>query len=433
MLLQVCSSFSFGEFMKSQIMINDIPIKFINDPKNKKVYIKFVLINEYDVKTVTHYSLLCNVLSNTSKKYNTKVKVYNKLCKLYNANIYFSTKNIYKTRITTITLSFINDNYLLSDNISKDAIKFLYDFLLNPNLVKVNDELMFDLKVFNEEKLNLEANIKRVYNDKDRYAFNRILKLMCPNEIASIDNTGDLEDLHKITSKNLYDIYLELINDSEKYIYVYGDNSISLKKDFTIFNKLINKKIIYNSVLKENIIPTETKFITESRSISQAKLLMGFRTTISVLNDRYEALELFCSMFGGDILSNLFQVVREKHGLCYFIESFILSNAKLFFVEAGIDKDNYQKTIDLINEELNKYKQGIIDEDLFDLCKKNIINDLYKPFDNANEILEYLIDSMVLNLDPSLEIIKEKITNVTLEDIKTVANEIYLDTIYLLS
>ena len=419
--------------MNSEIIMNNIPIKFINDNKNKKIYIKIIFLNEYDTKTVTDYSLLCNVLSNSSKKYNSKVKVFTKLSELYNANIYFSTKNIHKTRITSVTLSFINDKYLTNDSILSKAIEFLHDFLLEPNLVNINEETMFDLNVFNEEKINLELNIKRIYNDKDRYAFNKMLKLMCPSEIVSIDNIGSLEQLDKIDSKSLYSIYLDLINNSKKYIYAYGDNVINLKDHLLIFNKFKNKDIEINSILKENVIPIKVNEYFEKRAISQAKLLMGFRTTISSVDKDYEALELFCYMFGGDMMSNLFQIVREKHNLCYFIESFLLANAKLFFVEAGIDKKNYKKTVDLVNNELKKYKEGLIDKELFDICKRNYLNDLSKPFDDASEVLDYLVESMVLNVNPDIELIKEKINKITIEDIKSVANEVYLDTIYLLS
>ena len=410
-------------------MISNIPVKKIYDEKNKKVYIRLIFLNEYKAEDVTKYSLLCNVLSNSSKKYNNKRKICDKLCELYDSGLYFTTRGIYKTRVTSVTLSFINEKYLNDSNILDESIKLMYEFLLKPNLYKD----AFEEKAFNEEKDNLRTEIKKIYNNKERYALNRALEEMCPNELVSVESIGNLKDLEEINPKNLYDTYLELINQTEKYFYLYGDNIDIIEDKLQIFSDLKSQKQSLESVMKTNIFHENVKEYFETSKVNQAKLILGYRTSISNIDNDYEALELFCEMFGGMTMSNLFRVVREKHGLCYNIESFLFDDAKIMIVDAGIDKKNYQKTIELVNEELVKFKDGKINKALLESCKLDYLNQLEESTDSPNDMLTLEIESMILGYINDINILKQKVKKVTIKDIKRVANTINLDTIYMLS
>ena len=194
--------------------INNIPVYLYNTNKFKSINIRLVFKNYFNKENATKYSLLTSILSNTCKKYNTKRKVSNVLDDLYSANIVISTYPIHKTRLTTFNLTIINQKYI-NENLINKGIELLKEFILNPNL----EDGIFNQKVFEEEKSLLEEDLKRIYNNKNKYAYRQMIKHMCKDEIASVNSNGSLDDLENITSIDIYDTYLDMINET-----VFNDN-----------------------------------------------------------------------------------------------------------------------------------------------------------------------------------------------------------------
>ena len=61
----------------------------------------------------------------------------------------------------------------------------------------------------------------------------------------------------------------------------------------------------------------------------------------------------------------MFQIVREKHSLAYTASSNYLRHKNCIFIRAGIEIDNYEKTLNLIYEQIEDMKNGnFTDEDI---------------------------------------------------------------------
>lgn len=416
--------------------INDIPIYLYKTDKFKSINIRIVFKNHFTKENATHYSLLTSILTNTSKKYNTKKKVSNVLDDLYSANIVFSTYPIHKTRVTTVNLTLVNQKYLNENLISK-GIDLLKEFLLNPNL----EGNKFNQKVFEEEKVLLEEDLKRVYNNKNKFAFRRMINHMCSDEIVNINSNGSLEDLNEITIDDIYNTYLDLLNNSEKEVHIIGNidfEDFSKIFEYKLLNKLHQNKLDLDTNLIENKEVFSVKNIIEHADTNQAQLILGYRTTISHIDKSFQALKLFVSMFGGSYSSNLNKVIREEHSFAYSIYAGLISKGKIIYVNAGLDANNCDETIRLIEDELNKFKNGEIDINLLNLSKNEMISVLDAFNDNPGAILNLLIDVNLVykgikefnSTEEYCEMIREYIKNATIEDVKEAANTITLDTIY---
>ena len=142
-------------------------------------------------------------------------------------------------------------------------------------------------------------------------------------------------------------------------------------------------------------------------------------------------LLIFNAMYGSMFGSTLFTVIREQYSLTYDISSEILLNKKILIVSCGVDNKNCSLASDLVIKELEKYKQGIIDEKLLRVAKDFIINDLKEMQDSAFSSLSYMIERK-LSDRPTIDEMFDKIHNVSLDDIKEVSNLIKLDTIFIL-
>lgn len=416
--------------------INNIPVYLYKTEKFKTINIRLVFKNHYTKENTTKYSLLTSILSNTSKKYNTKKRVSNALDNLYSANIVFSTYPIHKTRITTVNLTIVNDKYV-NDNLIGQGIDLIKEFLLNPN----QENGIFNQKVYDEEKTLLEEGLKRVFNNKNKYAFRQMIQHMCADEIVNVNSNGDLEELAKITINDIYETYLDLLNNSEKEVYIIGDiefDDVVTDLNNKILRKLKQCQLNLDSNLLENKEVKEVKNIVENAETNQAQLMLGYRTNIGPLDSDFFALKLFVAMFGGVYSSNLNRVIREEHSFTYSIYANILGRAKIMYINAGLDAKNCDETIKLIECELNKYRNGEIDADLLHSTKAEMLDALESFDDSAGGILNTFIDVNTIfrgikeykTSKEYCESIRKYIEDVSMNDIQNVANKIKLDTIY---
>ena len=136
-------------------------------------------------------------------------------------------------------------------------------------------------------------------------------------------------------------------------------------------------------------------------------------------------------IFGGGSDSKLFKDVREKNSLCYTVYSLINKLDNLLVITAGIDKNNFNKTVDLITKNLNEMKKGHFTNEDIEIAKEFYHTSLEAIEENENAIIsEYLFEE-ILGLD-SIKERSEKMNKVKKQDITKVCKKITMDTVFLL-
>jgi predicted Zn-dependent peptidase len=101
----------------------------------------------------------------------------------------------------------------------------------------------------------------------------------------------------------------------------------------------------------------QNRLRVQTKDIEQAHLAMGFR--LFGRNDpRRYALRLLSVVLGENMSSRLFQVVREKHGLAYAIQSgvHLYADTGVLGISAGLDRCRLDKAIDLVVREIVRMK-----------------------------------------------------------------------------
>ncbi len=135
--------------------------------------------------------------------------------------------------------------------------------------------------------------------------------------------------------------------------------------------------------------------------ITQGKLVMGFRANTDYKDaKKYYALVTGVGVLGGGPHSKLFNNVREKERLCYYIFAnvdnnnvrekerlcyYIFANVdkykSIMMISSGIEVQNREKTEKLILENLEAVKKGDITEEELINTKKSLINGLRSSCD----------------------------------------------------
>ena len=244
---------------------------------------------------------------------------------------------------------------------------------------------------------------------------------------------GKKEVLDNMTEESLYNFYQDFFNKSLVDIYVIGD--IDPEK----YTKLIKKYFLFDTFKRKKISPIipvdkynkRSKTVIEQEDISQSKLSIGCKIETLSEFDRNYTLTLYNLILGGSSESKFFKNIREKHSLCYYVSSSVRKLDNLMIIKAGISKENFKETVKRIKKEMKDMTLGNFDETDIENAINNYISALNEIEDFSDAIIETYVAKDLLNLD-DLETRREKIKQVTKEDIIRVSKSVHLATIYLL-
>ena len=246
----------------------------------------------------------------------------------------------------------------------------------------------------------------------------------------SYRTSGYLEDLDKVTEENLYEYYKKVIDEDKIDIFIIGDIEEDIEK---IFSKYIKNNHPIKNELSHFIELSEMKDEIEKKErvkTNQSNLALGLRTKDLTDFELKYVLNLYSLILGGTSTSRLFQTVREKNSLCYNINSSVSVIPKIITITAGINRENYEKTIKLIKQEINKMKKEITDKEIEE-AKKIYISGCMEIYDSPNSIINNYLSYEY----GSLDLIEDRIKNikkVTKDDILNVADKVIIDKIFLL-
>lgn len=403
-------------------------LHLIKTKKFRTINIKVVLKDQIRKEDITKRNFLTDYLVLTTKKYNTKRKLTLKTQELYSLFLSAYNTRLGNFLVTKFALSFLDPKYT-EDSMLEESIDLLHEVIFNPNVKNG----MFQEEFFNVIKKDIKMEIETVKENSRLYTNIKMLEKLGYDKPYSYRGFGYLEDLEKITTKNLYEYYKEFLKTAAIDIYVCGNfddermiNLIKEKLDFKTFKK--DKCNILIGPEKVRVKPQE--FIEESE-FSQSKLSIGCK--IGELSDfqfKY-VLNIYNMILGGGFNSKFMQEIREKNSLAYYITSSINKADSVMLIQSGISYKNYHKVVTQVKNIMKKVTKGDISEEDIKNAKLEYLSILEETNDNIENVIESKIVQDLLDLD-DFSIRIEKIKQVTKEDIIAVAKKIKIDTIYLL-
>ena len=408
-------------------------LHIIKTDKFKTVTVKMNFRRKLKKEEITYRNMIINMLCESTAKYPTKrlmniaTEELYELC--YRGMNYISGKY----NVMGFDVTFLNEEYSEKGMLDK-SIKFLSDLVFHPNITRKRNGICFKEENFNLAYNVLKSNIISQKENPDGYSRTRMLENMEPNSYLSYRSAGYLEDLEKITSKNLYKYYESILTSDVIDIFVIGDvNERHVRKviEQTFTNIKTLKKPVDSHFVRPKKARLVPKKIIEKQKINQSKLCLGLK--IDKMTDfelRY-VLNVYSYILGGGPDSKLFKTVREKNSLCYYISSSAQPLNSILTISAGINKKDFQNAVSLIKKELINMRKGkFTDEDIIK-AKITYINSLKELEDSPQSLLSLYAGMEYLNSD-DLKQRFVKINKVTKANVVKLASKIHLDTIYLL-
>ncbi len=413
------------EYIKKDM--GSFKLHLIKTDKFKTITIKVLFRRVIEKDEVTIRNVLSDMFMQSTKKYNSKRDLTIKAQDLYALEVATHNSRFGNYITTSFNVCALNDKYTEKGNF-KDSVEFLSEVIFNPDVV---DEK------FNKEKLDIVKNNARlalnsIKEDSSNYSLIRLLEEFDDESPVSYRLAGYLDDLDKINEVNLYQYYLSMIKNDLVDIFVLGDiNSDEVSEMFRSFFKLRTfKKCEVPYLLEEKKVRSRREF-NEKIDNSQSKLAIVCRTNDLSEYERNYVLTLYNVIFGGSSDSKLFKEVREENSLCYTIYSVANKMDKLLLIKAGIDKSNYEKTVKLIEKDMDDMTKGKFSESDINIAREYFITALDEVLENPERIIDNYLMTELIGTD-SVEVKREMIMKVTKEEIIKVAKKVKLDTIFLL-
>ncbi len=403
--------------------VNNVPVTIIKTDKFKQVAGRLYFKSPVSKSTITNRMMLRNMLMESCKKYDTSEKLYIKSLECYDASLYASSSRVGNYHITSFTFSTLIDKYTKEGNL-KDVIDLFCEIIFNPLVSNFAfDQDTFDL-IYETKKSALE----KIKEDSSSYIERQVLKNLDENKAYTY--MSDLKYLNKITSKSLYDDYLDMINNSSVSLILAGDIDFDNPIIDIITSKIKkNKKFDAKLLIDNDKEKIENKVITEDFLGTQN--IINYVLYLKNLTDfeRNYVAPLYRIILGGGVSSRLFSIIREENKLAYYSFARYEKDDSLMYIIMGIEKENFDKAYKLTNKIIDEMK-NISDEEVL-YAKRSYITSYMELQDKITNVIGSYNKLNLFDIKDDNELI-ENINKVTKEDIEKFAYKIYPHLCYFL-
>ena len=402
-------------------------LHFIKTDNYKTITVKIYFRERINKDTITKRNFLNSMLFLSCKDYPTKREMTLKSQELYAATVTYNSRRLGNYLDSIYTLKVLNDTYTEEDNF-KNSLSFFSSILLNPNI----ENKAFKENDFNVIHSRMKSNLEGLEDDKASYATVRLLDEIDKDSSVSIRTIGYLEDLEKITKENLYDYYLYMINHDLIDIFVLGDIDVDevskmIQDEFKIETFKRKNDDLHLNVCERN----KPKYIEEVVDAKQSQLALALSLKDLTPYERNYPLTLYNIILGGGDNSFLFQEVREKASLAYYIGSTPNKCDDLILIRSGVTPTMENKAIALIKKQIKRLKSADFTNDDVKKAKEYFTTALDDMLESPLEIIDCYYMMEILGVD-DFKTKREKMLMVTKEEIVEVAKKVSIHTIFCL-
>lgn len=404
----------------------------INTNKFKTNLFAVFLTTPLKKETVTMNALMPLVLKRGTNRLNSQELISEKLEEMYGAGFDCGIEKSGNNQVIKFYVESLNDEYIPEKkDMIEESFNILFDIIFNP-FIKENK---FNKEYVEGEKNKLKKIIESKIDNKAGYALDRCIEEMYKNKPYGLYKYGYIEDLENINEENLFNYYNELVKKCKIDIFISGkvDKEIIDKvKNNELIKKLNERQPDYikngDNEKKENL---EIKVVEESMDVMQGKLVLGL-DILNINEEEKYAVSIYNIILGGSANSKLFQNVREKASLAYTAGSSYLRQKNNILIRCGIEIQNYQKTVEIIKQQLKDMEEEKFNEDDINNAKNIIISTVDGIEDSQDSEISYYFSQELTSSFVSIKDYIKNINKVTKQDVAAIAKKIKINTIYFL-
>ncbi len=305
--------------------------------------------------------------------------------------------------------SFLSDYF--EEGLSLFAEVVLHPSFSPEELEKVRPELL--------------AAIARQEDEPLSVALKEFYRLLFSPHPYGLNVLGDPKVIQAITSEDLYKAYRKFVRPDKGVLAIVGD--VDVEKSFNLVKKLFEDWRAPASELPKDqeVEPIyEPRISTLTLNREQVHIILGFRTAGIRNSDRF-SLEVLNAILAGQG-GRLFKELRDKEALAYSVTSFLTFGINTGGIGFYIATSPEKKKIALSGlwREIARINQEGVSQEELDRAKHWLVGRYQTGLQtNKAQAMEQALNEVLgLGYNFGLRYI-QKIQNVTIEDIKAVAQK----------
>lgn len=239
---------------------------------------------------------------------------------------------------------------------------------------------------------------------------------------------GDMESVKKITTSKLKKYLQNLYVPQNMVLTIVGNFSLSEVKRYIqkYFGVRMNGK---TSVAQKSVSPKHGFHITASRSeVQQVQLLCGYVTGVSHSHKDRFAMRLLSEILTGGVSARIFHKLIYDLGVAYSVGSYEmeLKDTGIFFISGGFAKENIERAVQSIFDELKKLRVAEIPIGELVSAKERSVAKLYFSAEKPDNLADlYVSQFMTEGHIMTIEELSAQINAVSMGDIKRIANHYF--------
>ena len=285
---------------------------------------------------------------------------------------------------------------------------------------------------FRQEKIDLvktqlRSSISRRNDDADSIAGREFSDLIYGKDTPYGWRT-EYSDLNRIQRADLVAFYSRYFFPANVMLAISGDFSTAEMR--TRIEKLFAGWTVQQPpvppfpAVREK--PAPGVYLAVKSDITQTFFMLGHLG--GVLRDKnYPALEVMADILGGGFRSRLFRRVRTQLGYAYDVSAGWAANYDhpgLFVVSGSTKSASTTEALDVIKEEIQKIRSGVVSDDELQAAKDTVLNSFVFNFDRPSKSLNRAVSADYFGYPKDFIFQYQKaVASVTKADILSVAKE----------
>lgn len=303
--------------------------------------------------------------------------------------------------------------------LSKDfslAIDLLSDIFLHS---------IFNPEEIEKEKQVILQEICMVEDTPDEHIQELFNKSFFCNNPLSYSVIGNKENVFAVNQTEMVDFFNEYYTSDRIIISVAGNlehNEVVRRIEETLGS--LPKK---NGEIANDLTDLTRHVSVYQKDLEQVHLCFGTKGLSQTHPMRYAGYVLN-AVLGGGMSSRLFQEIRERRGLVYSVYSYMssYSDIGLFTIYAGTDKETFNMVIELVTNELKKFKAHSLTEVELQMAKEQLKGNLILACESIDNRMSKLAKGEIyFGRSVTIDEIIENIEKVTPEEVSQLAEDIF--------
>lgn len=414
-------------------LIPGVWLTALRSDKFKTGCLSINLLTQLKRETAAFNAVLPFVLRRGTRFHPDMQTIAAELDSLYGTGVEPIVRKIGEIQCIGFYASFPDDKYLPAGSEAfEKAANLSCEMLLAPN---TRGGLFLPAYVESEKEKLLELIRSRV-NEKRSYAHFRLLEQMCCYEDYAVSRFGTEDTAESIYYQKLTKYYHSLISASPVEIFYCGSMEASKVADILsdALSGMTRGEINYDigTDIRMNAVEDKVRSFVDEMSVTQGKLVMGFRLGECMEEPDLAAIYVFNAVYGSGVTSKLFMNVREKLSLCYYASSTVDTHKGIMLVSSGVDFDKVDEAKSEMLAQLEAVKSGDISDEELEAARRSVASDLRACLDSQGELEGFYLANTIDGLEFSPDELAALVCDVNREDVIKIASSVVLDAEYFL-